>query len=68
MGWKAPRSPPCWSRAAAIYDLSAGLTQPLFEGGRLAGAYAQSKARYQELLADYHKAVISAFDNTQDSL
>ncbi len=31
-------------------------------------SYAQSKGRYQELLADYHKAVISAFDNTQDSL
>ena len=51
-----------------IYDLTAGITQPLFEGGQLAGAYAQSKGRYQELLADYHKAVISAFDNTQDSL
>jgi len=51
-----------------IYDLTAGITQPLFEGGQLAGAYAQSKGRYQELLADYHKAVISAFDNTQDAL
>jgi NodT family efflux transporter outer membrane factor (OMF) lipoprotein len=51
-----------------IFDLGAGLTQPIFEGGQLAGAYAQSKGRYQELLADYHKAVISAFDNTQDSL
>jgi outer membrane protein, multidrug efflux system len=51
-----------------IFDLSAGITQPLFAGGQIAGAYAQSKGRYQELLADYHKAVISAFDNTQDSL
>ncbi|HTY93888.1 MAG TPA: efflux transporter outer membrane subunit [Steroidobacteraceae bacterium] len=51
-----------------IFDLSAAITQPIFEGGQIAGAYAQSKARFQELLADYHKAVISAFDNTQDSL
>ena len=51
-----------------IFDLSAGITQPIFEGGQLAGAYAQSKARYRELLADYHKAVISAFANTEDSL
>jgi outer membrane protein, multidrug efflux system len=51
-----------------IFDLSAGLTQPLFEGGAISGAYAQSKGQYQELLADYHKAVISAFDNTQDAL
>jgi multidrug efflux system outer membrane protein len=51
-----------------IFDVSAGITQPIFEGGQIAGAYAQSKGRYQELLADYHKAVISAFGNTQDSL
>jgi multidrug efflux system outer membrane protein len=51
-----------------IFDLTAGITQPIFAGGQIAGAYAQSKGRYRELLADYHKAVISAFDNTQDSL
>ncbi len=51
-----------------IFDLTAGVTQPIFEGGQLAGAYALSKGRYQEMLADYHKAVISAFDNTQDAL
>ncbi|HTC52457.1 MAG TPA: efflux transporter outer membrane subunit [Steroidobacteraceae bacterium] len=51
-----------------IFDIGAGITQPIFEGGQLAGAYAQSKGRYRELLADYHKAVISAFGNTQDSL
>jgi multidrug efflux system outer membrane protein len=51
-----------------IFDVSAGITQPIFEGGQLAGSYAQSKGRYRELLADYHKAVISAFSNTQDSL
>jgi multidrug efflux system outer membrane protein len=51
-----------------IFDVSAGITQPIFEGGQLAGAYAQNKGRYQEMLADYHKAVISAFGNAQDSL
>ena len=50
-----------------IFDVSAGITQPIFEGGQIAGAYAQTKGRYRELLADYHKAVISAFGNTQDS-
>jgi outer membrane protein, multidrug efflux system len=53
---------------SSIFDVSAGITQPIFEGGQLAGAYAQTKGRYRELLADYHKAVISAFGNTQDSL
>jgi NodT family efflux transporter outer membrane factor (OMF) lipoprotein len=51
-----------------VYDVSAGLTQPIFEGGALTGQYQYSKARYRELLADYHKAVISAFGNVEDSL
>ena len=32
------------------------------------GEYRLSKARYDELLADYHKAVIFAFGNVEDSL
>lgn len=51
-----------------VYDISAGLTQPIFQGGALTGQYQYSKARYRELLSDYHKAVISAFGNVEDSL
>ena len=54
--------------ASKIFALSAGLAQPIFEGGALSGQLAYSKARYAELLADYHKAVISAFANTEDAL
>lgn len=51
-----------------VFSLSAGLTQPIFHGGAVLGQYRLSKARYDELLADYHKAVISAFGNVEDSL
>ncbi|HUA87801.1 MAG TPA: efflux transporter outer membrane subunit, partial [Steroidobacteraceae bacterium] len=51
-----------------VWALGAGLTQPIFQGGALVGQYRLSKARYQELLADYHKAVISAFANVEDAL
>lgn len=51
-----------------VFSLSAGLTQPIFRGGAVFGEYRLSKARYDELLADYHKAVISAFGNVEDSL
>jgi len=54
--------------ASRIWTLGAGLTQPIFEGGALRGQLEYSKARYQELLAGYHKAVISAFANVEDSL
>jgi outer membrane protein, multidrug efflux system len=51
-----------------VFSLSAGLTQPIFHGGEILGEYRLSKARYDELLADYHKSVISAFGNVEDSL
>jgi len=54
--------------ASAIYSVGAGLTQPIFEGGALEGQSAYAQARYAELLADYHKAVISAFANVEDAL
>jgi NodT family efflux transporter outer membrane factor (OMF) lipoprotein len=54
--------------AGRVFALTGGLTQPIFQGGALAGQYSYSKARYAELLADYHKAVISAFGNVEDAL
>ena len=51
-----------------IFSLEAGLTQPIFQGGALAGQYQLNKGRYAELLADYHKAVISAFGNVETAL
>ncbi len=51
-----------------IFSLAAGLTQPIFQGGAILGQYRLSKARYAELLADYHKTVISAFGNVEDAL
>jgi NodT family efflux transporter outer membrane factor (OMF) lipoprotein len=51
-----------------IYDVAASLTQPIFHGGALRGQVTYSNARYRELLADYHKTVISAFGNVEDAL
>ncbi len=54
--------------ANRVWSIGAGLTQPIFQGGALVGQYRLSQARYEELLADYHKAVISAFANVEDAL
>mgnify|MGYP001547109598 CR=1 FL=1 len=54
--------------ANSIFSLAAGLAQPIFEGGALQGQSAFAKARYTELLAEYHKTVISAFANVEDAL
>jgi outer membrane protein, multidrug efflux system len=54
--------------ANRVWSVSAGLTQPIFHGGALLGQYQLAKGRYEELLADYHKSVIAAFANVEDSL
>jgi outer membrane protein, multidrug efflux system len=54
--------------ASGIYDLAAGATQPIFTGGSLQGQLELSKARYDELVQDYRKAVISAFSDVENAL
>jgi outer membrane protein, multidrug efflux system len=54
--------------ANRVWSLGAGALQPIFQGGALVGQYQLAKGHYEELLADYHKAVISALSNVEDSL
>jgi outer membrane protein, multidrug efflux system len=54
--------------ANQVWSLGAGALQPIFQGGALVGQYQLARGRYEELLADYHKAVISALANVEDAL
>ena len=56
------------SPVGAVYSVAASVTQPIFEGGSLEGQLQYSKARDDELVQDYRKAVISAFGNVEDAL
>ena len=53
---------------SAFYTAAAGLTQPIFEGGRLLGNLDLQKGRQDELLQTYRKAVISAFADVENAL
>jgi NodT family efflux transporter outer membrane factor (OMF) lipoprotein len=53
---------------SAFYTLTAGLTQPIFEGGRLLGNLDQQTGRQDELLQDYRKSVISGFSDVETAL
>ncbi|MCC7271458.1 MAG: efflux transporter outer membrane subunit [Alphaproteobacteria bacterium] len=53
---------------AALWSLAAGLTQPLFDGGRLEGQLEAQRARYVELLQSYRQAILSAFRDVEDAL
>jgi multidrug efflux system outer membrane protein len=51
-----------------VFALTGSIAQPIFHGGALSGEYSYRKARYDELLANYHKTAISAFSNVEDAL
>jgi multidrug efflux system outer membrane protein len=53
---------------SAFYTLTAGLTQPIFEGGRLQGNLDLQKGLQDQLLQNYRKAVISAFTDVDKAL
>jgi len=53
---------------SVIFSAAAGLTQPIFEGGRLLGNLDLQKGKQDELVQDYRKAVISAFADVENAL
>ena len=56
------------SPANEVFSLGGSVAQTIFQGGALVGGYRLNAARYDELLSDYHKSVISAFSNVEDAL
>ncbi|MGH6664224.1 MAG: efflux transporter outer membrane subunit [Pseudolabrys sp.] len=53
---------------SAFYTLTAGLTQPIFDGGRLQGNLDLQKGLQDQLLQNYRKAVISGFTDVDKAL
>jgi multidrug efflux system outer membrane protein len=53
---------------SAFYTLTAGLTQPIFEGGKLLGNLDLQKGIQDQHLQNYRKAVISAFTDVDKAL
>jgi multidrug efflux system outer membrane protein len=51
-----------------IWALGAGVSAPIFEGGRLRANLAGAQARYAEQLAGYRQAVLQAFRDVEDAL
>lgn len=52
----------------ALASLAEGLTLPIFDGGTLRGQLDLAKGRYDELLADYRRAVVQAFTDVDTAL
>ena len=55
-------------KRAAIWALSGGLTQPIFQGWRIFSNYDATKARFDQALAQYEKAAQNGFREVADAL
>ncbi|BDD05921.1 efflux transporter outer membrane subunit [Aureibacter tunicatorum] len=53
---------------ATYWDFLAGLTAPIFNGGRLKGNLVAAKARHEQALQGYKQVVLLAFEDVSNSL
>ncbi len=53
---------------SAFFNLAAGLTQPIFDAGKIQANFDYNKARQDELLQSYRKTVIQAFSDVDTAL
>ena len=53
---------------STVINALAGLTAPIFQGGRLEGGVEQATARQKELLANYRRAILVSFQEVEDAL
>ncbi len=53
---------------ATFFNVVGSLTQPIFDGGRILGNFEYTKARQDELLQAYRKAVVQSFADVDNAL
>ncbi len=53
---------------SVLFSLASNLAQPIFHGGALEGERDLRRARYDELLQNYRKAVVSAFSDVENAI
>jgi len=67
-GWQASLLQWLARPEAAMWQVAAGLTQPVFDGARLQGQLDLQKGRQDELLQTYRKTIIQAFADVDSAL
>jgi multidrug efflux system outer membrane protein len=53
---------------ATVWNLSPGLLQPLFQGGRIRRNYEAAQARFEQALAQYRKAALNGYREVADAI
>jgi multidrug efflux system outer membrane protein len=57
-----------FSGPSLIWSIAAGITQPIFQGGRLKARTEAAEARERAVLAQYHQAIRAAFGEVRAAL
>ena len=52
----------------AYWYVAGSISEPIFDGGRIRSNYRLSKARQQEMLLDYQKAILNSLKDVSNSL
>ena len=53
---------------AAVWNLSAGLLQPIFQGGRIRRNYEAAQARFEQSMGEYRRAALDGYREVADAL
>ena len=57
-----------FSSGSGFWDLTAGITQPIFDGGTLKHRQRAAEAAYTQAAEEYRSTVLTAFQNVADTL
>ncbi|WP_323121404.1 efflux transporter outer membrane subunit [Burkholderia alba] len=68
IGWDATRFASLFSVPSLLWSVGASVSQPLFEGGRLAAGVDFAQAGYAAAQANYRQTVLSAFEEVQNAV
>jgi NodT family efflux transporter outer membrane factor (OMF) lipoprotein len=67
-GYDSVRSQEWIAAPSLFWSVGPKVTLPIFEGGRLLAQTARAKAVYEEQVADYRNAVLTAYQDVEDDL
>ena len=67
-GGEAARPEDVFKSNFSVWGIAAGISGPIFQGGRLREAYNAQKAFWDQTVAQYKQTVITAFRETSDAL
>ncbi len=67
-GWSRAHLNNLFRRESIVWDVTAGVFQPVFDAGRLKAGQRAAEARYQQAAADYIQTVLDAFAEVENAL